>query len=96
MARDPSDPGPELLAFLAERHLATLTTLRPNGSPRRPGGVTYDAPTRTALVITSGASAAVRHVRDGGRQVAVCKLKDPRAPRPSQARAGTLHGGHTA
>jgi F420H(2)-dependent biliverdin reductase len=33
MAIDPSDPGPELLAFLVERHLATLTTLRPDGSP---------------------------------------------------------------
>ena len=93
MARDPSDPGPELLAFLTERHLATLTTLRPDGTPHVvPVGVTYDAPTRTALVITSGASAAVRHVRDGGRRVAVCQLKDPRAPLPSHARAGTLHG----
>ena len=48
MARDPSDPGPELLAFLTERHLATLTTLRPDGSPHVvPVGVTYDAATRT-------------------------------------------------
>jgi len=73
--RDPSDPGPELLAFLTERHLATLTTLRPDGSPHVvPVGVTYDAATRTALVITSGTSAKVRHVRDGGRRVAVCQV----------------------
>ena len=75
MARDPSDPGPELLAFLAERHLATLTTLRPDGSPHVvPVGVTYDPATRTARVITSGTSAKVRHVRDGGGRVAVCQV----------------------
>ena len=75
MARDPSDPGPELLAFLAERHLATLTTLRRDGSPHVvPVGVTYDAATRTARVITSGTSAKVRHVRDGGGRVAVCQV----------------------
>jgi len=75
VARDPSDPGPELLAFLTERHLATLTTLRPDGSPHVvPVGVTYDAATRTARVITSGTSAKVRHVRDGGGRVAVCQV----------------------
>jgi PPOX class probable F420-dependent enzyme len=75
VARDPSDPGPELLAFLTERHLATLTTLRPDGSPHVvPVGVTYDPATRTARVITSGTSAKVRHVRDGGGRVAVCQV----------------------
>jgi F420H(2)-dependent biliverdin reductase len=75
VARDPSDPGPELLAFLTERHLATLTTLRPDGSPHVvPVGVTYDPTTRTARVITSGTSAKVRHVRDGGGRVAVCQV----------------------
>ncbi|TFV81388.1 PPOX class F420-dependent oxidoreductase [Blastococcus sp. CT_GayMR16] len=75
MARDPSDPGPELLAFLAERHLATLTTLRPDGTPHVvPVGVTYDAATRTARVITSGSSAKVRHIREGQPLVAVCQV----------------------
>jgi PPOX class probable F420-dependent enzyme len=75
VARDPSDPGPELLAFLTERHLATLTTLRPDGSPHVvPVGVTYDPATRTARVITSGTSAKARHVRDGGGRVAVCQV----------------------
>ena len=74
MAIDPADPGPDVLAFLTERHLATLTTLRPDGSPHVvPVGVTYDAATRTARVITSGTSAKARHLRDGGR-VAVCQL----------------------
>src|SRR5919107_2784749 len=75
MARDPSDPGPELLTFLTERHLATLTTLRADGSPHVvPVGITYDAATRTARVITSGGSAKARHVRDGQGRVAVCQV----------------------
>ena len=79
MARDPSDPGPELLAFLTERHLATFTTLRADGSPHVvPVGVTYDAATRTARVITSGSSAKARHVRDGQPRVAVCQVEGRR------------------
>jgi PPOX class probable F420-dependent enzyme len=80
VAIDPSDPGPELLVFLTERHLATLTTLRPDGTPHVvPVGVTYDPATRTARVITSGGSAKARHVRDGhgingGARVAVCQV----------------------
>jgi PPOX class probable F420-dependent enzyme len=72
---DPLAPGPSLLGFLAERHLATLTTLRPDGSPHVvPVGVTYDAPTATARVITSGTSAKAGHVRDGRSRVAVCQV----------------------
>jgi len=79
VALDPSDPGPELLTFLTERHLATLTTLRPDGSPHVvPVGVTYDAATRTARVITSGTSAKARHVRDGQQRVAVCQVEGRR------------------
>ena len=75
MARDLDDPDPGLLAFLTERHLATLTTLRADGSPHVvPVGVTYDAATRIARVITSGASAKARHVRDGQPRVAVCQV----------------------
>jgi F420H(2)-dependent biliverdin reductase len=72
---DPRAPGPELLRFLTERHLATLTTLRADGSPHVvPVGVTYDPATGTARVITSGASAKARHVRDGQSRVAVCQV----------------------
>jgi PPOX class probable F420-dependent enzyme len=74
VARSPADLGADALAFLTERHLATLTTLRPDGSPHVvPVGMTYDAATATARVITSGASAKARHVRGGGR-VAVCQV----------------------
>ena len=79
MAIDPGDPGPDVLAFLTERHLATLTTLRPDGSPHVvPVGVTYDPSTRTARVITSGSSAKARHVRDGQQRVAVCQVEGRR------------------
>ena len=75
MARSPADLGPDALTFLTERHLATLTTLRADGSPHVvPVGVTWDAATGTARVITSGTSAKARHVRDGRTRVAVCQV----------------------
>ena len=75
MAYDLDDLGPGALAFLTERHLATLTTLRADGSPHVvPVGITFDPRTRTARVITSGTSAKARHVRDGQGRVAVCQV----------------------
>jgi PPOX class probable F420-dependent enzyme len=75
VSHDPHDPTPGLVAFLTERHLATLTTLRADGSPHVvPVGVTYDAATRTARIITSGTSAKARHVRNGQARVAVCQV----------------------
>jgi len=75
MAGDPVHLGPSVLTFLTERHLATLTTLRADGSPHvTPVGVTYDPTTGVARVITSGTSAKVRHVRDGKDRVAVCQV----------------------
>ena len=75
MAHDPHDLAPELLVFLTERHLATLTTLRADGSPHVvPVGVTFDPATATARVITSGGSAKARHVRGGQSRVAVCQV----------------------
>jgi PPOX class probable F420-dependent enzyme len=71
----PPQFGPGLVAFLTERHLATLTTLRADGSPHVvPVGVTFDAATGTARVITSGTSAKARHVRAGRSRVAVCQV----------------------
>jgi PPOX class probable F420-dependent enzyme len=75
MARQPHDLAADTLLFLAERHLATLTTLRADGTPHVvPVGVTYDAATGTARVITSGASAKARHIREGRTRVAVCQV----------------------
>ena len=75
MARSPADLGLDALAFLTERHLATLTTLRADGGPHVvPVGMTWDAATGTARVITSGTSAKARHVREGRARVAVCQV----------------------
>ena len=79
MSRNPADLAPATLEFLTERHLATLTTLRADGSPHVvPVGVTFDAATTTARVITSGTSAKARHVRDGQSRVAVCQVDGAR------------------
>ena len=75
MPHDPHDLAPGLLELLTERHLATLTTLRADGSPHVvPVGVTFEAATATARVITSGTSAKARHVRAGQQRVAVCQV----------------------
>jgi PPOX class probable F420-dependent enzyme len=78
VSRAPHDLGSDALAFLAERHLATLTTLRADGTPHVvPVGFTYEARTATARVITSGASAKARHAAAGGR-VALCQVEGRR------------------
>ncbi|MFJ3719830.1 pyridoxamine 5'-phosphate oxidase family protein [Streptomyces sp. NPDC090057] len=75
---DPAAPDEPYLAFWRERHLCTLTTLRPDGSPHVvPVGVTYDPEARLARVITNGGSAKAAHVRAAdaeGARVAVCQV----------------------
>lgn len=76
MAVDPNDPGEAVSAFLAERHLASLTTLRPDGTPHVvPVGFSYDAERRLARVITSGTSRKALNIaaRPGAR-VALCQI----------------------
>lgn len=78
MALDPARLPDEVLAFLAERHLATLTTLRPDGTPHVVAvGFTYDPAARLARVITNRTSRKVANVRSGGR-AAVCQVDGPR------------------
>ena len=84
MALDPRNPDPAYLAFWRERHICTLTTLRPDGTPHVvPVGVTYDPDAGLARVIASGHSHKVAHVRaagdsaDGAR-VAVCQMAGKR------------------
>ena len=70
MALDLSNLGDDVLAFLAEYHLATLTTLRVDGSPHVvPVGFSYDPSDRTARVITSGSSQKARNIGEGGPAV---------------------------
>ena len=54
MALDPTDLPAAALAFMVERHLATLTTLRRDGSPHVvPVGFTWDREERIARVIAT-------------------------------------------
>lgn len=73
------DPHDErVAAFCRERHLATLTTLRADGTPHVvPVGVTFDPAAGLARVITSGTSHKARHVAAAGPDgaaVAVCQV----------------------
>lgn len=62
----------EVLEFLTERHLATLTTLRRDGSPHVvPVGFTYDVESRLARVITGGQSVKAGNA---GRPEAIAAL----------------------
>jgi PPOX class probable F420-dependent enzyme len=73
---DPADLSDDVLAFLAERHLATLTTLRPDGSPHVVAvGFTWDDDAGLARVITFRPSrkAANLLARPGSR-AAVCQV----------------------
>ena len=68
MATDPADLAPAAVAFLRERRLATLTTLRRDGSPHVvPVGFTWDAEALVARVIASRGSAKVVQARAGRR-----------------------------
>lgn len=75
---DPGDPDASYLSFWREKHLCTLTTLRPDGTPHVvPVAVTYDPRARLARVVANESSAKVRYVRaagDGGAVVAVCQV----------------------
>ncbi|MDL4774303.1 MULTISPECIES: TIGR03618 family F420-dependent PPOX class oxidoreductase [Thermomonosporaceae] len=56
-----------LQAFWRERHVCTLATLRPDGTPHVvPVGATLDAAAGLARVITSAGSAKARHVERAG------------------------------
>lgn len=64
----PQDITPEMLAFLQERHLASLTTLRKDGSPHVvPVGFSYDPTSNEVRVITFSRSQKVRNASNGAR-----------------------------
>ena len=76
MSLDLDDLGPDVLTFLADRHLATLTTLRPDGSPHvAPVGFSYDADARLVRVITFAGSRKVANLRaQPGSRAVVCQV----------------------
>ncbi|MEL0074743.1 MAG: TIGR03618 family F420-dependent PPOX class oxidoreductase [Ilumatobacter sp.] len=68
MALDPTSLDDSILEFLRERHLATLTTLRADGSPHVvPVGFGYDASDQTVRVISFAGSQKVVNAMRGGR-----------------------------
>ena len=78
MALDPAALPAEVLTFLAERHLATLTTLRDDLSPHVVAvGFSYDAAARVARVITFAGSQKATNVarmEARGQRAAVCQV----------------------
>ncbi len=76
MALDPGDLSDDVLAFLAERHLATLTTHRPDGTPHVvPVGFAYDPADRVARIITFAPSKKARNLAAApGARAVVCQV----------------------
>jgi len=65
-----SDLTPSQLEFMRENLLATLTTLRADGSPHVvPVGFTFDTDNNIVRVITFAKSMKARHAAQGGRAV---------------------------
>lgn len=76
MALDPEALPEEVTAFLAERHLGTLTTLRPDGSPHVVAiGFTWDPDARLVRVISFAPSKKARNLAAApGSRAAVCQV----------------------
>jgi PPOX class probable F420-dependent enzyme len=75
MSLDPDALPADTLTYLRERHLGTLTTLRPDGSPHvTPIGFMFDPVDRTVRVITRASSVKVRHIAAGRTRVSVCQV----------------------
>lgn len=70
MAYDAAELSPAAIEMLGEYHLATLATVRADGSPHVVAvGFTYDPEERVARVITLDGSQKVRNVERAGHAV---------------------------
>jgi PPOX class probable F420-dependent enzyme len=82
MKIDLTDRGEDFHLFWTERRLASLTTVRPDGTPHVVAvGVTVDFEAGIARVITFDGSHKAKLVRAAGETgvaAAVCQLKGPR------------------
>ncbi|MFE9556357.1 pyridoxamine 5'-phosphate oxidase family protein [Streptomyces sp. NPDC006703] len=85
MAIDVRKPDDAYLSFWRERHICTLTTQRPDGSPHVvPVGATYDPDAGLARIITNKGSRKVANilaalaVDPAGPRVALCQLEGRR------------------
>lgn len=76
MALDPRNLSDEVTAFVTERHLATLTTLRPDGTLHVVAvGFTWDPDECLVRVITFAPSRKARNVvAQPGGPAAVCQV----------------------
>jgi len=76
MAHDPTALDPSITTFLTERHLATLTTMRADGTPHVVAvGFTWDAGASLVRVITWAGSRKARNVAARqGSPAAVCQV----------------------
>jgi hypothetical protein len=78
MALDPANLPDEVMTFLGEYHLATLTTLRDDLSPHVVAvGFSYDANEQVARVITwAGSQKALNagRMEERGQRSAVCQV----------------------
>lgn len=78
MALDPNELDDDVLTFLRERHLATLTTLRQDGSPHVVAvGFSFDADAKVARVITwatSQKAVNAGRMEGSGQRAAVCQV----------------------
>ena len=78
MARRTLDLTQTELDFLSERQLATLTTLRPNGSPHVVAiAFTFDADAGLVRIITSDGSQKIRNLEQTPQAV-VCQVDGAR------------------
>lgn len=73
---EPAVLSEDALSFVRERHLATLTTLRPDGSPHVVAvGFTWDSDAGMARVITFGPSRKARNLlANPGSRAAVSQV----------------------
>ena len=76
MSFDPAALPPDVVAFTTERHLATLTTLRPDGTPHVvPVGFSWDPDERVVRIITFAPSRKVRNLlATPGSRAVVCQV----------------------
>jgi PPOX class probable F420-dependent enzyme len=68
---------PDLDGFVTDRHLATLTTLRPDGTPHvAPVGFTWDGDAGLVRIISFAAARKVANLRAAGdaARAAVCQV----------------------
>lgn len=75
MAIAPSDMTAEMIDFVTERHLASLTLVTSTGEPHvSPVGFTWDPDSGLARVITWAGAKKVRLLTDGPLKAVLCQV----------------------